>query len=728
MGISNYPNGWANGVIVRGNPIDIRQAGDSAVFWVDSGRGSNGNKGTYLLPFETIDYAIGQCSANRGDVIYVAAGHAETVASAAEIAVDIAGISIIGLGEGDDAPTLTFSAADSTVLISAANVNFMNFKLVPSIDSVVSPLAITGDDCTILVQNVDASSTVECVRAVLATGVNRGHFMVQYIGDIGGNACVNGVQLINCSDIRIDCDFYGLASTAWVEFLTTACSNINIFGYMYNSGTTDHTKDIIDTATGSTWWSKFEDGSEGASISGGSGAALGSDDVSTISSQITDLQADVGDPSSRTNFQNLEDMIGIPDAANSDLNDMLNTGFDSSALTANQDGSIMERLEYVQENIIPDVGMLAFKGTCDIGMGASTTVIVSDHLTGYGDDFFNTKYYIQVLKNANSVGNAPETQVRQITDYVSATGTFTCTAFGANVEASDEIAVLHESLVIIGRDDADNTIATTNVVANADGSLLERDQYNQAAISVIDGYQDVPTADVADNAQMRDVVGNKTDAAAAGAVSAVESLMAYIKQNVTANIAIQADVGDASARTNLQNLEDMLGNPDSASATIHSAIINTLPSVGNSKLGVRVQRAANVDLAFDNNQVAVFTVAGGRVLIMQLSLEVATAAVAAAACLASFVTNPTVGTDAAMCATLNVTGDESGSIYSITGEVGTALTGGSGGGASAMISPVIVAEGTIDRLGTVDATAGGHTVAAECWYIPLDDGATVVAT
>ena len=47
----------------------------------------------------------------------------------------------------------------------------------------------------------------------------------------------------------------------------------------------------------------------------------------------------------------------------------------------------------------------------------------------------------------------------------------------------------------------------------------------------------VPTADAVTNTRMRDVIGNKTDAAAAGVVSATESLMAYVKQLVTANVA-----------------------------------------------------------------------------------------------------------------------------------------------------------------------------------------------
>lgn len=53
----------------------------------------------------------------------------------------------------------------------------------------------------------------------------------------------------------------------------------------------------------------------------------------------------------------------------------------------------------------------------------------------------------------------------------------------------------------------------------------------------------VPTADSTDNNVSADVIGNKEDAAAAGAVSTTESLMAYAKQNVTNTEAISADSG-----------------------------------------------------------------------------------------------------------------------------------------------------------------------------------------
>jgi len=57
-----------------------------------------------------------------------------------------------------------------------------------------------------------------------------------------------------------------------------------------------------------------------------------------------------------------------------------------------------------------------------------------------------------------------------------------------------------------------------------------------------DSHDVVATADAVTNAYSRDVIGNKTDAAAADAVSETESLVAYAKQNVTANIAIDTVV------------------------------------------------------------------------------------------------------------------------------------------------------------------------------------------
>ena len=124
---SNYPNGFANGVTIRGMPL--LQVHPGEVFWVNNSGvlakggvgGSDGNDGSYRRPFATIDYAIGKCTASRGDIIAVMPGHEEDIDAAAGIALDVAGVAIIGLGSAALRPKITFSATASTMTVTAAN-------------------------------------------------------------------------------------------------------------------------------------------------------------------------------------------------------------------------------------------------------------------------------------------------------------------------------------------------------------------------------------------------------------------------------------------------------------------------------------------------------------------------------------------------------------------------------------------------------------------------------
>lgn len=134
MSNSNYPDGFKDGVTIRGVPITMTHPGK--VFWVNSTSvlSPNGvagadtpSAGTYQRPFATIDYAIGQCTASRGDVIAVMPGHTETVAAAGDIACDVAGVAIVGLGAGSLRPTISFTtAASASITVSAANVSWSN--------------------------------------------------------------------------------------------------------------------------------------------------------------------------------------------------------------------------------------------------------------------------------------------------------------------------------------------------------------------------------------------------------------------------------------------------------------------------------------------------------------------------------------------------------------------------------------------------------------------------
>ena len=126
--------------------------------------------------------------------------------------------------------------------------------------------------------------------------------------------------------------------------------------------------------------------------------------------------------------------------------------FASTNVTANADGSMIERQEYAQGLLEAlTAGTAIIKGAANAGTNSTTAVAITA-LVGFGDDFFNNQFYMQILHNEDSAGAAPEAETRKITDYVSATGTFTMDAFSAAVGASDLCLILHESVVAIGSD------------------------------------------------------------------------------------------------------------------------------------------------------------------------------------------------------------------------------------------------------------------------------------
>jgi hypothetical protein len=149
--ISNYPTGFANGVAIRGVPLVQTHSGK--VFWVSNATtiqtgqrgGSDGNKGTFDSPFSTLEYAIGQCVANRGDIIFIKPGHAESVTSATSLNFDTAGVAIIGLGMGSNRPTFTFTTANTaTIPVTAANMSVQNCIFVGNFLSIASCFTVAA--------------------------------------------------------------------------------------------------------------------------------------------------------------------------------------------------------------------------------------------------------------------------------------------------------------------------------------------------------------------------------------------------------------------------------------------------------------------------------------------------------------------------------------------------------------------------------------------------------
>lgn len=151
MPASVFPNGFPDGLSVRGVPLV--QANPGKVFWVSNNTtgllpgvkgGSDGNKGTFNAPFATLAYAISQCAANRGDIIFIKPGHAESVASATALPFNVAGVAIVGLGVGSARPTFTFTTANTAKIpVSAGNMSIQNCLFIGNFLSIATVFLLT---------------------------------------------------------------------------------------------------------------------------------------------------------------------------------------------------------------------------------------------------------------------------------------------------------------------------------------------------------------------------------------------------------------------------------------------------------------------------------------------------------------------------------------------------------------------------------------------------------
>jgi hypothetical protein len=185
---------------------------------------------SWKKPFDTIDYAIGKCTATSAaypyqDVILLGPGHTDTISAAAGIAADVAGVYIWGIGVGSYRPTITWSATASTFAISAANVTLHNVITTVSIDEVVSMFNVTGANCTL--SQVD----FQPYGALGATGQ-----AIQWL--LTGNAA-HYITVQNCKHYQ-----YTAAGSAqvWMDFNALTSPKVlgNVAYILANASTSSH--------------------------------------------------------------------------------------------------------------------------------------------------------------------------------------------------------------------------------------------------------------------------------------------------------------------------------------------------------------------------------------------------------------------------------------------------------------------------------------------------------
>lgn len=255
MGLTNFPAGITSfGMpVLPGIPPST-----GTVYFVHSGTGSNNNDGRSPdAPVATIANAIGRCVANKGDIIIVMPGHAETISGAAGIDANVAGISIIGLGNGTNRPTISFGNTAATFAVTAANVTIANLRVTSTVDEVVKMFHVTAAYCTL--DNIEHFETASAQTIqFLLTSAAADYLTVKNCYHYQANAAAAAqlwIQLVGCDNTRILDNTFILAlqngATCAVINATTAVVNCEIARnvILQTGGTTQVSAILLVTAS-----------------------------------------------------------------------------------------------------------------------------------------------------------------------------------------------------------------------------------------------------------------------------------------------------------------------------------------------------------------------------------------------------------------------------------------------------------------------------------------------
>lgn len=138
-------------------------------------------------------------------------------------------------------------------------------------------------------------------------------------------------------------------------------------------------------------------------------------------------------------------------------------------------------------------------------------------------------------------------------------------------------------------------------------------------------------------------------------------------------------------------------------------------------LGLKVDRTSATLPA--STTTTYFTISVGRVLLLALVGEVTTV-VQAQATTFKLTSTPTTGTAVDVCATVDLNGKEAGTLLGITGLPSDAMVATNAGLTTGFKQQLIL------PIGNLRATTVATSTGATKWslfYVPIDDGATVVA-
>ena len=213
-------------------------------FFVDSGHANasdNNDCRSPNTPCSSIEgtFNKGELTASNGEIVIVMQGHVETVSSAAGLDLDVAGVTVIGLGEGNNRPQINFTTAVGADMdVDAANITMYNFRFTGGIDALTGPIDVnaarfslhnslwedsTGQvtDCIVADANADGLTISSLIP---------GRYGWKHLGSASAGT-ESAIQVIGASNVIIQ-DFWikGNFAIGGIENVSTAMVDYTIGG------------------------------------------------------------------------------------------------------------------------------------------------------------------------------------------------------------------------------------------------------------------------------------------------------------------------------------------------------------------------------------------------------------------------------------------------------------------------------------------------------------------
>ncbi len=472
------------------------ERGTGTDFYVDSNVSSAGAGTSWTAAVATLQEGIDLCTANAGDYVHVAQGHAEDINAASALDADCAGIMIVGHGENEDQPTISFiTDAGAELTISAADTTIYNIRFLSNYTGgLTAGIQITADGdgarligCEfretsaakeMLTMITAAAAADELVIASnrfigIATGTATG--VIVFSGASDYTQIVDNYFYVDVSDYVIDAS--AAASIAMdvggntIHNLDTGAGKIMTFNATttgslyantcYGNGATFA---IVGTAmfvapdniavNTETPLRNYESmfGPFTGATGGAASTNIFSDMVlaqADLDAIIVDLTSAVTQPPTAKSLHDILHKDGSYTFNNvTDSLEMISDktgGYTGDGGTDNND-SVKSDVDLVQTDVTSLIALIAaindtgYVGTCT--NNATTTAAIVPLLAGFGDDYFNTEWSIICILDFDGAGSAPEGEIIDIIDYESATGTFTTNiAFTAAMTTGDGVMV-----------------------------------------------------------------------------------------------------------------------------------------------------------------------------------------------------------------------------------------------------------------------------------------------